>query len=102
MTADMESEPTFDIGIQVESSYEGLVSIADLERTARAVLTAEGQPAGVGLSVVIVGDEQIRALNRDYRDLDEPTDVLAFSALEGEPLAVPEGETVYLGDVVIS
>ena len=58
-----------------------------VERVAAAALGAEGQPAGAGCSVVIVGDEQIQALNREYRDLDEPTDVLAFAALEGERLA---------------
>jgi probable rRNA maturation factor len=52
------------------------------------------------LEVSIVGDEEMRDLNRDYRGKDGPTDVLSFSQLEGEPLAGADG--VHVGDVVIS
>jgi len=51
------------------------------------------------LSIVITDDEEIRALNRQYRGLDRATDVLSFSQLEGEGGAA--GEEL-LGDVVIS
>ncbi|UCF88821.1 MAG: rRNA maturation RNase YbeY [bacterium] len=50
------------------------------------------------LSLLITDDEEIRSLNRDYRGIDHPTDVLSFSQLEGEGPAV----TPMLGDVVIS
>jgi probable rRNA maturation factor len=49
------------------------------------------------LSVLLCDDETIRELNRDYRNIDRPTDVLAFPQAEGDPA----GETI-LGDVVIS
>ncbi len=51
------------------------------------------------LSVLLVSDQKIRELNRQYLDRDRPTDVLAFAQWEGG------GETVdptWLGDVVIS
>jgi probable rRNA maturation factor len=44
-----------------------------------------------------VNDEAIRALNREYRGHDYPTDVLSFGLQEG----APSGERL-LGDVVIS
>ena len=51
------------------------------------------------LSLTLIGDEAIRALNRDYRGKDTPTDVLSFPMDgPGTPLA---GERL-LGDVVIS
>lgn len=51
---------------------------------------------GSELSIALVGDEEMRGLNRDYRDKDRPTDVLAFPMDES-------GETGrMLGDVVIS
>lgn len=50
------------------------------------------------LSLLITDDEEIRSLNRDYRGIDHPTDVLSFSQLEGEGPAVSN----MLGDVVIS
>ncbi|MBN1402072.1 MAG: rRNA maturation RNase YbeY [Anaerolineae bacterium] len=92
----------FDITVQVESDYEALVDSDLVQRVAEAVFAAEGQPAAAGCSVVIMGAEGIQALNREYRDVDEPTDVLAFAALEGERLAWPEEEGLYLGDVLIS
>jgi len=51
------------------------------------------------LSVVIVDDEEMTRLNREYRGIDATTDVLSFSMTEGEFGDVcPE----LLGDVVIS
>ena len=51
------------------------------------------------LSILITDDEEISSLNRIYRAMDRPTDVLSFSQLEGEgPVTAPQ----LLGDVVIS
>jgi probable rRNA maturation factor len=55
------------------------------------------------VSITFVDDQQIMDLNRDHRGLHKPTDVLSFSQLEGEELAaLPEGEPVLLGDIVVS
>ena len=51
------------------------------------------------LSVLFVSDSKIRQLNREYRGLDRPTDVLAFSMREGEDTQINPG---VLGDIVIS
>ncbi len=51
------------------------------------------------LSVLLCDDQQIHALNRDYRGKDRPTDVLAFALQEGEAL---RGQEHMLGDIVIS
>ena len=51
------------------------------------------------LSVVLVDDAEIAALNARYRGEDRPTDVLSFSLLEG-PHAERRG--ALLGDVVVS
>jgi probable rRNA maturation factor len=51
------------------------------------------------LSLLLVDDAQIQRLNRRYRGIDRPTDVLAFSMLEGE---APPISSQMLGDVVIS
>jgi probable rRNA maturation factor len=53
------------------------------------------------LSVHLTDDAGIRRLNREYRDHDCPTDVLAFP-LEDGVVILPAGEPVLLGDVVIS
>jgi metalloprotein, YbeY/UPF0054 family len=51
------------------------------------------------LSVSLVDDESIRRINREYRGVDAPTNVLAFALEEGEPMP---GAPRVLGDVVIS
>ncbi len=51
------------------------------------------------LSILLVDDDRIQALNRDYRQKDRPTNVLSFSMREGDFAEVtPE----LLGDVVVS
>lgn len=50
-----------------------------------AVLDAERAPAGE-VSLAFVGDGTMRRMNRDYRGVDETTDVLSFSYLD-EPHA---------------
>ena len=52
------------------------------------------------LSVTVVGDEEMRAVNRQYRGLDKPTNVLSFALEEGMPM--PPGGPRVLGDIVIS
>jgi probable rRNA maturation factor len=55
------------------------------------------------LSVLLTNDAQIQELNRQHRDKDRPTDVLAFALEEGAHGAVNAGNGVrLLGDVVIS
>ncbi len=60
------------------------------------------------LSLTLTSDQSIRALNRDYRNKDRPTDVLSFSQLEErgsappDPRAVANIKGMALGDVVIS
>jgi len=59
-----------------------------------ALLDCDGE-----LSVALVADAEMHALNRDWRGKDRPTDVLAFALREGADAEVHAG---VLGDVVIS
>lgn len=58
--------------------------------------------AGAAVTVLLATDERLRALNRDHRGLDEPTDVLSFPAEEGDAFPTPPGEPRYLGDIAVS
>jgi probable rRNA maturation factor len=62
------------------------------------MLAALGR-AEAELSILICNDEVIHRLNRDYRGVDRPTDVLAFPMAEGEGAEISPD---LLGDVVIS
>ncbi|MBI1389152.1 MAG: rRNA maturation RNase YbeY [bacterium] len=73
------------------------VDAARHEMFGEALLDAAGE-TGSELSVALVGDEAIHQLNRDFRGVDAPTDVLSFSMREGESI----GQADVLGDIVVS
>lgn len=52
------------------------------------------------ISVTFVDEEEIRCLNRDYRDTDKVTDVLSFPQFD-DLNDLPEVGEICLGDVVI-
>ncbi len=56
------------------------------------------------LSLRLTDDREVQTLNRDYRHIDNPTDVLSFAALESNFPPTPDeaNEPIYLGDIVIS
>lgn len=85
-----------------------------IRKGAAAVLELEGITAHAELSVLLTDDEGIRTINKAFRDIDKPTDVLSFPANElSKPLkaALDEGFAperdlksgrMFLGDIVIS
>jgi probable rRNA maturation factor len=56
------------------------------------------------ITLRLTDDAEIQSLNAQYRQIDRPTDVLAFAALEDEMILPPEmaGLPLYLGDIIIS
>ncbi|MBX0327918.1 rRNA maturation RNase YbeY [Oscillochloris sp. ZM17-4] len=74
-----------------------------VERAIAAVLRAEGGAAPLEVGVLITDDAHIHAMNRDYRGVDAPTDVLSFAddGPESGFVAQAEGPR-YLGDIAIS
>jgi rRNA maturation RNase YbeY len=74
---------------------------ARLERSAGAILVAVGEPSAE-LSILFVGDQRMRGLNRRYRGKDRTTDVLAFAMREGSAPHASRHTPVMLGDVVIA
>ena len=52
-----------------------------------------------------MSDEEIHSINRQFRNIDSPTDVLSFPQLtfeEGEEADVNENGEIVLGDIIIS
>ena len=79
------------LAVEVNNHSRYAIDEAAVEALAGAVLTAEGVAAGE-LGVTFVGERRMRALNRDYREVDRATDVLAFPLEEaGEVDAPPAG-----------
>ena len=57
------------------------------------------------ISISIVDNNEIQEINRQYREIDAPTDVLSFPLLtfeEGEQADVNETDEILLGDIIIS
>jgi probable rRNA maturation factor len=86
-----------EIGVQYASRAEGLPERAAVRAWARAALAAEGR-RGARIAIRFVDAEESRALNREYRHQDAPTNVLSF-AYESEPLA--QGDLVVCAPVAI-
>jgi len=74
------------------------ISTQQIRKTAQVLLNALGSPDSE-LSILVLDDPQIALLNQQYRHLQGPTNVLAFSMHEGD---FPEISPELLGDVVIS
>lgn len=97
--------------INLEDTQEQ-ITLADvvLERVQeglQAVARLNDLPAEAEVDVTIVDDEEIHALNREYRNMDKPTDVLSFALDEDcedsdEPELVGGPEEHLLGDIIIS
>ncbi|MBR2667884.1 MAG: rRNA maturation RNase YbeY [Oscillospiraceae bacterium] len=81
-----------------------------VKKAVREALQAEGVTTPVSVSVLLTDDAHIRELNRDFRDIDRPTDVLSFPASEQIPGAFdpdlcdedPETGRLLLGDMALS
>ncbi len=98
----MEINLLIEEGLIIEPDADWLQSI--VEKT----LLAEAVPPNAEISLVVTGQERIQELNREYRGLDKPTDVLSFSLRESsheeEPtpfLGPPDGQ-IHLGEIIIS
>ena len=116
-----------EIDISVDEPYQQELSEVWLRTVMKAALVEalpQGEPAQVGL--VVTDDKTVQELNRQFRGLDEVTDVLSFSPShsghwEGDPqepdkayteseepeeeesaFVLPPGEPSPLGEVIIS
>lgn len=82
-----------DVMVSVGEGVAPPVDAARVEAAVRHVLRAEGVDAAE-ISVALVGDGEIAALNEEYLDHEGPTDVISFHLHDpGEP---PLGD-VYVG-----
>jgi probable rRNA maturation factor len=97
----MDERSRCEIDMQIAPAFAEHLSVQRLCLVAEAVLRAEA--ASGEATLVITDDNSIRALNRDFLGLDEPTDVLAFGTQEERGAFVTAEEMAdYLGDVIIS
>ena len=74
-----------------------------LPRVGEEMLRQEGATGGE-VSVLLVDDVRMQELNKEWRGIDAPTDVLSFALREGETTLAPpaDDQPELLGDVIIS
>lgn len=77
-----------------------------MRRLLKAAITAallyEGYESRAEVSVTLTDDEEIHILNKQYRNVDRPTDVLSFPLNEAGETDDDGDDTDALGDIVIS
>lgn len=107
MTLNIEKE----VDIPADMDYKKII-----RKVVDAALEFEDCPYEVELNVILTSNEEIAMINRDYRDLFVPTDVLSFpmvdytipgdfSGLDDdnvEDYFNPETGELMLGDIIIS
>jgi probable rRNA maturation factor len=96
----------YEIEVEFDDPFLEAIDVENLQAAVAATLRHAGIEEGV-LTVVVTDDESVRTLNQQYRNIDAPTDVLSFSAQEGDDLADLPPELLeemgdYLGDLIIA
>lgn len=84
--------------VQIQNAAGFVCDETRLRAAAITVLTQQNAVPNCDLTIVITDDKTVAVLNRQYRGIDAPTDVLSFPA---DPPPV-NTEPPYLGDLMIA
>ncbi len=96
MTIDIDNRTTFVWG----EKWEKII-----QKAIQTSLELEEFSTECEISVSIVTNKEIQAINQEFRNIDKATDVLSFPQLtfeEGEIADVNEKDEIVLGDIIIS
>ena len=79
------------------------VEIVDTVRKAAYTVGELYRLDNAEVSITFTDNEHIHEINRDYRNVDRPTDVISFALNEGDEPEIEGGAPVnVLGDIIIS
>ncbi len=97
-----DDSPMIEVGV-VDAGWHRAITdpIRIAEQAAAAALARVAAPAGAELSIRLTNDAEVCSLNRQYRGLDKPTNVLSFAGLDASSATVSGGPAL-LGDVVVA
>ena len=100
-----------EIAIEADEDWDSSTGWDDLVRAAASSAIAESRypnlasgERAVELSVRLTGDDEVRALNAQWRGKDNATNVLSFPLAEEEDFAsaLTDGPELMLGDIVLA
>uniref|UniRef100_UPI003FF099D4 rRNA maturation RNase YbeY n=2 Tax=Fusobacteriaceae TaxID=203492 RepID=UPI003FF099D4 len=88
------------MSLEIEG-FDDLVNEEEIREYVQKVLEKEYESeAPIYMSLLFTGNDEIQVINREYRDKDQPTDVISFAYHETEDFDIGPYDT--LGDIVIS
>ena len=100
-----------EIAIDTDEEWDSSRSWDELARKAATAAIAQSDypeladaERSVEISVTLTGDEEVRALNAQWRGKDKPTNVLSFPLSEESDLAQAKvaGPELLLGDIILA
>lgn len=95
----------------VEISYNGVESESNeeeiIKKVTQTVLELEKIKHNLEIYITLTNNEEIHKINKEYRDVDRPTDVLSFPMYEREEISKLREDKQneideVLGDIIIS
>ena len=100
-----------EVAVEADEEWDSSRSWEQLAREAAEAAIAESafpqlaeSDRSVEISVTLTGDEQVRALNAEWRGKDKPTNVLSFPMADERDLtrANVDGPELLLGDIILA
>lgn len=101
------SQPLYELEIEDEFGAPNLPE-AQMRAAMEWVLKVHQTPPTTAITVLISDDDHVQSLNREFRGVDAPTDILSFTAdpipddLRAMMSESGEEEPLYLGDLIIA
>ena len=101
----LEADPDWDSRTATGGGWAELARRAATSAIAESAFPQLGSgPRPVELGIRLTGDEEVRALNAEWRGKDKPTNVLSFPMAEADELDddADDGPELMLGDIVLA
>ena len=101
----LDADPDWDSSSQIAADWAELARRAATSAIAESAFPQLGSgERSVELGVRLTGDEEVRALNAQWRGKDSATNVLSFPMAEPGEFddAAPDGPELMLGDIVLA
>ena len=101
-----------EVSLEADTEWDSSIGWSALGERAAAAAIAEsafphlaGSPRAIEIAVRLTSDAEVHALNAQWRDKDQPTNVLSFPMAEPDELAADgpaDGPELMLGDIVLA
>jgi len=93
-----------EIAVEADAEWDSSRPWDELARKAAMAAIAENAARPIEISVRLAGDDDVRALNAEWRGKDKPTNVLSFPMIEASELQMSKlaGPELLLGDIILA